>query len=90
MGVVCGKVVSFLVEFRIFCYSAKNACKKANKGFALNPLRSLRPFMAVGVVRLRVSYAKETWVSLAGGFFGIAVRFLFLRDGSKLGVGARF
>ena len=41
--------VSLLVDFRIFCYSAKNARKKANKGFhPLTPLRSRRPFMAVG------------------------------------------
>jgi len=85
-----------LSSFAFFAIRQKTLGKKANKGFALNPLRARRPFMAVGVVELWVSYAKETWVSLAGGFY-VVIRFAFLRNdraflpnGPKLGVGARF
>ena len=58
----------YVFIFRVLCYSAKNARKKTKQGSALHPA-SLRSFMNVGVVWFRVFYAKETWVSLAGGKF---------------------
>jgi len=75
--------VSYVMSSAFFAIRQKTLGKKANKGFALNPLRARRPFMAVGVVELWVSYAKETWVSLAGGFY-VVIRFAFLRNDRAL------
>ena len=73
-------------DFRIFCYSAKNARKKANKGFhPLTPLRSRRLFksrrgsfllanetpMEHGFHRLVVFYYPLFFLPHHGGVVGV-------------------
>ena len=79
------KKESLRVEFRIFCYSAKNARKKAKQGPALHPLRSRRPFMAVGV--LFFLQTRRRWKMASIGWWVVFYPlFSFLHHGYVVGV----
>ena len=59
-------------KVRISAFFAIRQKTLAKKRIRALPLTRCAPdgfLRSVGVVRLRVSYAKETWVSLAGGFW---------------------